>query len=596
MATAERIQDTETKLWSELKASAWNDTLEGDSIFTSLYVTTCEQVEAQLATGVYDCLVDVGCGTGNIIGNVRTSVPRFGLDINPEFINHCKSLYSADIVFETGDACALVDWWESKRGSLRSPLVICCNNTINIMPKEIRARVFQQMIAVAGTNGRCLVTYWNGQMFSHAIMNYYKPNPTLCGEFTLKEVDFENRKLMTKTNYSTEWMLPDQVQRVVKTYDISVDFQDDFQPNTDHIGVHEMGIFVWFSRASTTNSKKYYDSDDAQIFYSSIWGAHTAHIGRYDLLTEEERGRLSTEEIVRRAEELHEEEIARLVRKLFRLRDVSVKLRVLDMGCGFGGLLRTLCRKGIVWRGTGVDLSTRMCDKAVELNKAAGIDGETLSIREESYAATSVPFESCDLVVALDSFIHVVPEAHEEVLREAYRVLRPGGWIVFSDIFQREGASSEALKPIYERFDLKSMATVEGFRKHLAAAGFGHFGFEALDACLTEHCDLVPKVLEEKKGSIDLSDAFIEKTARQLENWKSFGPGAVQWGVVKAQKLAKLPMLCRHGASTATAESDNGDAPGSPLSGVPSSSSSGGDSPSPSPAISSSSPSSAASR
>jgi len=43
-----------------------------------------------------------------------------------------------------------------------------------------------------------------------------------------------------------------------------------------------LGIFTYFG-GKQTEAQSYYDSDEAQTFYSSIWGEHTIHIGRYDL-------------------------------------------------------------------------------------------------------------------------------------------------------------------------------------------------------------------------------------------------------------------------------------------------------------------------
>ena len=47
----------------------------------------------------------------------------------------------------------------------------------------------------------------------------------------------------------------------------------------------EIGIFVWASGKRNT-AKDYYDSEDAQQFYSAIWGESTIHIGNYELLQE----------------------------------------------------------------------------------------------------------------------------------------------------------------------------------------------------------------------------------------------------------------------------------------------------------------------
>lgn len=95
---------------------------------------------------------------------------------------------------------------------------------------------------------------------------------------------------------------------------------------------------------------------------------------------------------------------------------------ILDAGCGTGGLIRRLepwCR---AWQWTGLDLSEVAC------GLARGRCGATIT----AGSVTALPFRdaSFDVVVSADVLYHV----HEDVLalREAWRVLRPGGCIVIN--------------------------------------------------------------------------------------------------------------------------------------------------------------------
>ena len=56
----------------------------------------------------------------------------------------------------------------------------------------------------------------------------------------------------------------------------------------------------------TALAKEYYDSDDAQKFYSAIWGEETLHIGRYDMITDAEKKELTNQQLISKAEEYHE--------------------------------------------------------------------------------------------------------------------------------------------------------------------------------------------------------------------------------------------------------------------------------------------------
>ena len=108
-----------------------------------------------------------------------TGTDRIGVDINDDFINHCRTNYVSDgLEFHVADAMKLGEWWV-KMGydkKYKSPLMVCPNNTIMIMPEEIRDTVIEEMRVVAGIEGRIVITYWNGRMFAHGVMGYYRKN------------------------------------------------------------------------------------------------------------------------------------------------------------------------------------------------------------------------------------------------------------------------------------------------------------------------------------------------------------------------------------------------------------------------------------
>jgi len=292
---------SEQELWASMDPLAWHYSIARDSVFEETYKITRDLIAEAAEQGGYDCILECGCGTGDVIGNLKkTKIHRIGIDINERFIEHCKKHHShPDCDFLQVDIVRLTEWWDEfkVKSGFRKPLVICVNNTLNIMPEEIRGQALEQMLAVAGDDGRVVLSYWNGHFFSHAIMNYYKENEELCGPFDFSHVDFETRTLEAPSGYSTHWMNPTEVQRLLRSFDINVDLvSNEVDLDTDHIHTAGLAIFCWFSLACTSKSKSYYDSDDAQTFYSSIWGEETVHIGRYDLLTDEQKQQLSFSE------------------------------------------------------------------------------------------------------------------------------------------------------------------------------------------------------------------------------------------------------------------------------------------------------------
>lgn len=94
--------------------------------------------------------------------------------------------------------------------------------------------------------------------------------------------------------------------------------------------------------------------------------------------------------------------------------------RVLDAGCGTGGLIRTLSSYNPNWEITGLDFSPVACALARETTTAEIVEG---SITELPFPAASF-----DILTCADVLSQV--EDGSEALREFARVLRPGGVLV----------------------------------------------------------------------------------------------------------------------------------------------------------------------
>jgi SAM-dependent methyltransferase len=97
----------------------------------------------------------------------------------------------------------------------------------------------------------------------------------------------------------------------------------------------------------------------------------------------------------------------------------------LDIGCGEGHNTRLLASAGA--RMTAVDISRRFIRFAAEMEQSA-----PAGIRYCAGSAVELPFadEDFDFATGFMSFMDV-PE-HDRVVGEAYRVLRPGGFLQFS--------------------------------------------------------------------------------------------------------------------------------------------------------------------
>ncbi|RME68367.1 MAG: methyltransferase domain-containing protein [Verrucomicrobia bacterium] len=104
------------------------------------------------------------------------------------------------------------------------------------------------------------------------------------------------------------------------------------------------------------------------------------------------------------------------------------RITVADLGAGEGMISQLLARRAEkVWC---IDSSTRMCEVGKELAKKNGL--ANLEYKLGDIEAVPLPDQSVDLALLSQALHHA---RHPQVaIREAYRILRPGGQIIVLDL------------------------------------------------------------------------------------------------------------------------------------------------------------------
>jgi 2-polyprenyl-3-methyl-5-hydroxy-6-metoxy-1,4-benzoquinol methylase len=144
---------------------------------------------------------------------------------------------------------------------------------------------------------------------------------------------------------------------------------------------------------------------------------------------------------------------------------------ILDIGCGTGGIAVSLVADHGAAKVVGIDVEAALCEQA-----RARVERHQLQDHIEIQLVTPGPFpfddEQFDVVFSKDSIVHISDK--ESLCRDAFRVLRPGGWFAASDwLIAHDGEPSAAMRQyiVAEDLDL-AMASPQRYSDALGAAGF----------------------------------------------------------------------------------------------------------------------------
>lgn len=270
-----------------------------------------------------------------------------------------------------------------------------------------------------------------------------------------------------------------------------------------------------------TIARDYYNSDDADLFYVTVWGGEDLHLGIY----EEEDD--SIFDASRRT-------VERMASHVGRLGD---GIRVLDLGGGFGGTARYLA-KHYGCHVTVINLSERENERSRRMNEDQKL-GHLVKVVDGTFEALPFPDASFDVIWSQDAILH--SEDRGGVLREAYRVVVPGGDVIFTDPMQADTCPTDVLQPILERIHLASLGSPEYYLSMAVELGLEVVNHVDLSPHLTRHYS---RVLEETVNREDelqtiISSEYLDRMKAGLGHWINGGEkGYLAWGIFHLRKAS----------------------------------------------------------
>jgi SAM-dependent methyltransferase len=141
---------------------------------------------------------------------------------------------------------------------------------------------------------------------------------------------------------------------------------------------------------------------------------------------------------------------------------------ILDIGSGIGGPARYFANR-FGCRVTGIDLTPEFCGVARHLTRLLSLDDR---IRFEVGDALAMPFADASFDGAYSMNVSMNISDKGAFYREIHRVLKPGAWLVLSEVAKGEGGDLDYPTPWASSARTSFLSTPEETRRGVLGAGF----------------------------------------------------------------------------------------------------------------------------
>ena len=149
------------------------------------------------------------------------------------------------------------------------------------------------------------------------------------------------------------------------------------------------------------------------------------------------------------------------------LANLNASDRVLDVGCGLGGTARYLAEQ-FKCNVAGIDLTQEYISIGKKLTDLVGLS-ERVELRQGS--ALEIPYENESFDIVWTEHVQMNIADKQRFYSEIARVLRPGGRLLFHDIFRGPGNPPFYPTPWAEAASMSTLATEAEARSIIEQAG-----------------------------------------------------------------------------------------------------------------------------
>ena len=212
---------------------------------------------------------------------------------------------------------------------------------------------------------------------------------------------------------------------------------------------------------------------------------------------------------------------------------------VLDVGVGFAEQDFVLLDRFKVSHITGIDITPVHVDKGRDRVAKRGLEKQ-IDIRLGSATAMEFPDASFDKVLALECAFHF--DTRDQFMREAFRVLKPGGTIALTDMLPTPGKKPRLKTAFVRKYGHIPEANYydrEEYPRRLSAVGFGDVLVESIRE------DVFPGMANYSRQRIEgkkkMDEVVVEVSeddraqCRGVEIWER-GTGLTDYVIASARK------------------------------------------------------------